>query len=68
MQDFHNVQFVYQYSPGKGGSSTEGGGGGGGLLVDGQGPVVENKDEGEGYGAGDSVGEGKSGLVILDCN
>ena len=34
--------------------------------MDGQGPVVEN--ENEGYGAGDSVGEGKSGLVILECS
>ena len=36
--------------------------------MNGQGPVVMNENDGEGYGAGDSVGEGKSGLVILDCN
>ena len=36
--------------------------------MNGQGPFVMNTNDGEGYGAGVSVGEGKSGLVILDCN
>ena len=45
------------------------GGGGGGLLVDGEGPTVQDLTDGEGYGAGAGEGvEGKAGLVIIESN
>ena len=60
----------YVLSPGSGGKGGgRYGGGGGGLLVDGEGPTVQDLTDGEGYGAGAGEGEeGKPGLVIIECN
>ena len=59
----------YVLSPGQGGRGGSHGGGGGGLLVDGEGPTVQDLTDGQGYGAGTGDGEeGKSGLVIIECN
>ena len=57
----------YKLSPGRGGRGGLNGGGGGGLLVDGEGPTVQDETDGEGYGAGAGDGQGgKPGLVIIE--
>ena len=59
----------FKLSPGRGGRGGYYGGGGGGLIVDGEGPTVQDETDGEGYGAGAGQGdEGQSGLVIIECN